>query len=82
MEGSKRKSQRREDEISKTVTMKRKYISIDEVQQEYLSMSKKKIRCLVRKHLDAKVIGSRIFVCRDELEALLSNPEISIISLD
>ena len=31
--------------------LKRKYLSIDEIQKEYLPVSKKRIRCLVKKYL-------------------------------
>lgn len=62
--------------------MKRKYISIDEIQKEYLAVSKKKIRALVKGYLPVKVIGSRIFTDRDALEQLLSDPDRVVFPLD
>lgn len=54
---------------------KRKYITIKEIQQEYLPISKKRIRKFVQQYLNAKYIGGRIFVDRQELEKLLSSPD-------
>ena len=59
----------------------RKFLSIDDIQREYLPVSKKRIRLLVKKYLPAKVIGSRIFVEREALEDLLTNPESNEFSL-
>ena len=56
-------------------TIKRKYLSIDDIQKEYLPFSKKKIRCFVRKYLDARQIGNRLFVEREALENVLSDTE-------
>lgn len=53
----------------------RKFLSIDDIQREYLPVSKKRIRMFVKKYLPAKVIGSRIFVERTALERLLVSPE-------
>ena len=53
----------------------RKYLSIDDIQKEYLPISKKKIRCFVKKYLPIKLIGGRIYVERQLLEQLLSDPE-------
>ena len=58
----------------------RKYLSIDDIQKEYLPISKKRLRMLVKKHLDTKTIGNRLFVEREQLEALL-NSDISSITL-
>ena len=58
----------------------RKYLSIDDIQKEYLPISKKRLRMLVKKHLDTKTIGNRLFVEREQLEALL-NSNISSITL-
>ena len=58
-----------------TVTTTRKYLNIDDIQKEYLPISKKKIRCFVKKYLPAKLIGGRIYVERQLLEQLLSDPE-------
>ena len=58
----------------------RKYLSIDDIQKEYLPISKNRLRMLVKKHLDTKTIGNRLFVEREQLEALL-NSDISSITL-
>ncbi len=58
----------------------RKYLSIDDIQKEYLPISKKRLRIMVKKHLDTKTIGNRLFVEREQLEALL-NSNISSITL-
>lgn len=59
----------------------RKFLSIDDIQREYLPVSKKRIRLFVKKYLPAKVIGSRIFVERVALEHLLTSPETNEFSL-
>ena len=51
----------------------RKYLSIDDIQKEYLPISKKRLRIMVKKHLDTKTIGNRLFVEREQLEALLDS---------
>ena len=48
--------------------MVRKYLSIDDIQKEYLPISKKKIRALVKENLNVRIIGGRIYVSREELE--------------
>ena len=53
----------------------RKYLTITEIQQQYLPVSKKRIRALVKQYLDAKTLGGRIFVERSQLEALLNSKE-------
>ena len=58
----------------------RKYLSIDDIQKEYLPISKKRLRIMVKKHLDTKTIGNRLFVEREQLEALLIS-DISSITL-
>lgn len=50
----------------------RKYLTISDIQSEYLPISKKKIREFVKEHLHIKLIGGRIYVERVALEALLS----------
>ena len=61
---------------------KRKYLNIDEIQKEYLPVSKKRIRCLVKKYLNSKVIGERIYTDREELERLLADPDREYLPLD
>lgn len=56
-------------------TEQRKYISIEEVQQQYLPISKKKLRAFVKKYLNIKVIGNRIYIERQALEDILSDPD-------
>ena len=56
-------------------TEQRQYISIDEIKKSYLPMSKKKIREFVKKYLNVKVIGNRIYVERAALEAMLGDPD-------
>ena len=53
----------------------RKYLSIDEIQQEYLPISKKKIRALVKEKLTYTVIGKRMYVDRQALERMLGVKE-------
>ena len=65
------------------MTARRKYVSIDDIQKEYIWASKKKIRALVKKHLPtSKFIGGRIYVDRDALEQLLSDPDRDHLPLD
>ena len=56
--------------------MTRKYLTIEEVQQQYLPISKKKIREFVQAHLSVKLIGGRIYVEREALEKWLSSPNV------
>ena len=58
-----------------TAVMTRKYLTIDEIHKEYLPVSKKRIRALVKQYLNVKTIGGRIFVERSQLENLLSSTE-------
>ena len=62
--------------------VKRKYLNIDEIQKEYLPVSKKRIRCLGKKYLNSKVIGGRIYTDREELERLLADPDREYLPLD
>ena len=61
---------------------KRKYNSIDEIQKEYLSLSKKRIRALVKKHLQVKMIGGRLYTEREALDRLLADPDREYLPLD
>ena len=58
-----------------TETNRSKMIGITELTQTYLPISKKRARKFALLYLDAKYIGNRIFVERDRLEALLSDPD-------
>ena len=53
----------------------RKYLTIDDIQREYLHIGEKRLRMFVKKYLETKVIGNRIFVERAELENLLKSSE-------
>jgi hypothetical protein len=44
-------------------------------------VSKKKIRCFVKKYLPVKLIGGRIFTEREALESLLRNPDRELFPL-
>ncbi len=65
-----------------TTNTERKYLTVSDIQREYLPISKKKIRELVKEHLYVKMIGNRIYVERAALEALLSNGKSQRTSLD
>ena len=65
-----------------TTTTERKYLTINEIQEEYLPISKKKIRELVNEHLNVKRIGGRIYVERAALETLLSRGISERFTLD
>lgn len=54
---------------------KSKLVGITEITKQYLPISKKRARRFAVLYLDAKRIGNRIFVERDKLEALLSDPD-------
>ena len=45
-------------------------------------MSKKKLRVFVKKYLDVKVIGKRMYVDREQLESLLSSDDIKEMTLN
>ena len=64
------------------IQRKRQYLTITEIQEEYLSMSKKRIRSLVKRYLPTKMIGNRIFVERSKLEELLENSEDKELTVD
>lgn len=66
--------------MSKTA-LKRQYVTISDIQKEYLPISKKKIRVLVKKYLPTKMLGNRIFVERGKLEELLANADSQRLDL-
>ena len=51
-----------------------KLVGITEISKVYLPISKKRVRRFVSIYLDPVFIGNRMFVERDKLEALLSDP--------
>lgn len=48
-------------------------VDINEIVAGYLPVSKKKARKFVERYLDVKKIGNRLYVSRDQLEALLKD---------
>ena len=48
--------------------IERRYLSVKEIQKEYLPISVKKIREFVKKNTTVTTIGGRMYVLRDELE--------------
>ena len=62
-------------------TIVTKYVSIDNIQKEYLPISKKKIRNLAKQYLNAKMIGGRLYVERKSLEMLLTDPNRNSLPL-
>lgn len=63
--------------MNNQITTIRKYIGIGDIQKEYLPMSKKRIRMMVKKHLAVKKIGNKLFVDRTEFEDFLKSKELS-----
>ena len=63
-------------------TNKSKLVGITEITQVYLPISKKRARRFVKLYLDTKQIGNRLFVERQKLEDLLSDPNREIFPLD
>lgn len=64
------------------IEVRRKYISIDDIHKEYLPIGKKRIRTLVKKYLQVKMIGNRMYIERESFERLLSNPDIEYLPLN
>lgn len=60
----------------------RKYLTISNIQEQYLPISKKRIRALAKQYLNPKVIGGRIFVERVRLEELLNSHEQDTFPLE
>ena len=48
-------------------------VDINEIVAGYLPVSKKKARKFVERYLDVKKIGNRLYVSRNQLEALLAS---------
>lgn len=57
-----------------TTQNRSKLVSIAEITEYYLPISKKRARKFVSIYLEPKRIGQRIFVERAQLERLLSDP--------
>ena len=65
-----------------TNNLERKYLTIGDIQKQYLPISSKKLRAWVKGCLPVKHIGRRLYVERAALEALLSSSEQARVSLD
>ena len=50
------------------------WVDISEITKDYLPVSRRKARKFVSLYLDPKRIGNRIYVDRQQLEALLNDP--------
>lgn len=63
---------------------KRKYITVDEIYRSILPLSKKRIRCLLKRYLPeyTKIIGGRIYTDREAFERLLTDPNRDYLPLD
>ena len=55
---------------------------MDDIQKEYLPVSKKRIRSFAKKYLAVKWIGGRMFVERESFETLLRDPDRDLFPLD
>ena len=66
----------RQNEIATKQVTVRKYLNIEDIQKEYLPLSKKKLRAFTKKYLNVKIIGNRMFVEREQLEKVLSSDGI------
>lgn len=49
-------------------------VDIKEIVEHYLPVSRKKARKFVSLYLDGKKIGNRLYVSREQLENLLTDP--------
>lgn len=58
--------------MSKTI----RYVNIDTIQKEYLSLSKKAIRRLVHKNLKVYKVGGRIYVNALDLENFIESTAV------
>ena len=56
-------------------SIERKYLTIGDIQREYLPIGTKKLRQFVKEHSLTRYIGNRIYVERSALEHLLSQSE-------
>ena len=66
----------------KTEVNQSKLVGITDIRRQYVNLSPKRIRRFVKLYLDPKLIGNRLFVERDKLEALLSDPDRDRFPLD
>ena len=63
-------------------SIERKYLTIGDIQREYLPIGTKKLRQFVKEHSLTRYIGNRIYVERCALEHLLSQSEDKGDSMD
>ena len=63
---------------------KRRFISVDDRDQMYIKMSKKRIRWLLKRYLPdkTKIIGGRIYTDREAFERLLADPGRAYLPLE
>ena len=66
----------------KTEVNQSKLVGIADIRRQYVNLSPQRIRRFVKLYLDPKLIGNRLFVERDKLEALLSDPDRDRFPLD
>lgn len=59
-----------------------KWVDISSVVREYLPVSKRKARKFVDLYLTPKRVGNRIYVERQQLERLLTDPDRESFPLD
>ena len=50
-------------------------VDINEIVEAYLPVSKKKARKFIALYLEAKKIGNRLYVEREKLEEILTDPD-------
>ena len=67
--------------MSSKIMAVRKFLSVNDIYNEYLPISKKRIRMMVKQYIPYKMIGGRIYVERTQLEDLLADPERRELSL-
>lgn len=65
-----------------TEKKKTAWVDISSVVRDYLPISKRKARKFVDLYLSPKRVGNRIYVEREQLEKLLSDPERERFPLD
>ena len=58
---------------------KPRYLTIDDIQRDFLPISKKRIRKIVNEHIHTIRVGNKILVDRNHLENFLENPPTSQI---
>lgn len=66
----------------KTEVNQSKMVGITDIRRQYINLSPKRIRRFVKLYLDPKLIGNRLFVEREKLEALLDDPDRDRFPLD